>query len=245
VTGCAGAAACWNLARPFLIHSGPTAIGPPPATPYGGLSSKRRGRATCKFQGVGLWTHLTQRRRWPCSRSSRRLHSCARSRPPKPRKNGRPASAMRSGCAGRRFPIAMMCFTACWTTGPGSIRIAAPSWINSGARIASGERRAIGRSPKIDLKPSLGGQTTAAGRRRDPASARFASFGGFKSAEARSAKAESGDPYAVPYRSTAEYGSRLALAEPAIGPRGACHRAALLADPLARLAGTTAPSSND
>ena len=31
-------------------------------------------------------------------------------------------------------------------------------------------------------------------RPRDPAYARFASFGGFESAEARSAKAESGDP---------------------------------------------------
>jgi hypothetical protein len=37
-------------------------------------------------------------------------------------------------------------------------------------------------------------------RPRDPAYARYASFGGFKSAEARSAKAERGDPYSVHHR---------------------------------------------
>jgi hypothetical protein len=36
-------------------------------------------------------------------------------------------------------------------------------------------------------------------RPRDPAYARYARFGGFKSAEARSAKAEDGDPYSLIY----------------------------------------------
>jgi hypothetical protein len=50
------------------------------------------------------------------------------------------------------------------------------------------------------------------GRRpRDPAYARFASFGGYKSAEARSAKAEGGDPDSVCHRETAAYGSRVSL----------------------------------